>query len=77
MQRSHRAIVQAYGASNLHRDLTGLGIELHKSTPQRWAERDSIPGEYWEPLTQLRAATLEELAKGAASRLQPLADEAA
>lgn len=75
--RSHKAIIQAHGASKLHRDLAGVGIDLHKSTPQRWAERDSIPGEYWEPIARLGIATLEELAKGAASRLQSPSEEAA
>jgi hypothetical protein len=69
--RSHRAIVQAYGASNLHRDLTGLGVEIAKSTPQRWAERDSVPGEYWALMAQLGAATVEELAEAAATKVQP------
>lgn len=74
--RSHKAIIQAYGASKLHRDLTGLGIELHKSTPQRWAERNSIPGEYWATIAQLSAATLEELAEGVDTRARPSSEAA-
>jgi len=66
--RTHRDIVQAHGASALVRDLAGMGIKVHQSTPQRWAERDSVPGEYWAALVSLGAANLEELAAAAARK---------
>ena len=64
--RTHRAIVQEHGAAALGRDLATRGILLTKSAPQRWADRDSIPGEYWAPLADMKVATLEELAAAAA-----------
>jgi len=63
--RTHTQIVQAFGASNLVRALRERGINVHQSTPQRWADRNSIPGEYWRPLEDLGAATLPELAEAA------------
>lgn len=66
--RTHRQIVKAYGASALQRALKENGVSLALSTPQRWAERDSIPGEYWQPIADLGAATLEELSAAAAAR---------
>lgn len=66
--RTHREIVQTFGASNLARELLARGIEVHQSTPQRWADRDSIPGEYWSMMVELDAASLAELAEAAARR---------
>lgn len=68
--RTHQQIVQSYGASALARDLREAGVQVHQSTPQRWADRNSIPGEYWGALEALKAATLRELAQ-AASRRSP------
>jgi hypothetical protein len=68
--RSHSDIVRAHGASKLVTDLRALGIEVHQSTPQRWADRDSIPGEYWKPLVDLGAASLDELAEAANQKRQ-------
>lgn len=67
--RTHKDIVQARGASQLVRDLAEKGVRVHQSTPQRWAERDSIPGEYWKVLSDMGLASLDELA-GAASQKQ-------
>lgn len=69
--RSHQKIVQDHGASALVRDLADRGIKVHQSTPQRWADRSSIPGEYWKPLVAIGAATLDELATAAAHRPKP------
>lgn len=73
--RSHRQIVQNHGAAALVRDLGAMGVKVSASTPQRWSERNSIPGEYWNALVDLKAATLEELASAADAR--PGQDEAA
>lgn len=68
--RTHRQIIQKHGASRLVRDLQGVGVRVNVTTPQRWADRDSIPGEYWATLADLEVATLDELAAAAASRRQ-------
>lgn len=52
-------------------------VEVHQSTPQRWVDRDSIPGEYWSTLVAMGVATLEELAEAAATRTRRLAAIAA
>jgi hypothetical protein len=64
--RSHRQIVQAYGAAAMARSLKARGFRIGASTPQRWADRNSIPSDYWMSLVELNAATLEELAQAAA-----------
>lgn len=69
--KTHRQIVQSYGASALARDLAAMGVKVHQSTPQRWADRSSIPGEYWSALETLKAATLRELAAAADARPGP------
>jgi len=66
--RTHQQIVQSYGASALARDLRSAGVDVHQSTPQRWADRNSIPGDYWSALEALEAATLSELAAAADAR---------
>ncbi len=66
--RTHREIVQAHGASALVRDLEAKGITVNPTTPQRWADRDSIPGEYWATLSEMGVAPLSELAEAAARR---------
>lgn len=66
--RTHTQIVQAIGASNLVRQLAEVGLVVNKTTPQRWADRDSIPGEYWSALSQMGHASLEELAEAASQR---------
>jgi hypothetical protein len=67
--RSHSDIVKEFGASKLYAALADR-FELHQTTPQRWADRDSIPGEYWKALSDLNVATLEELAEGANRKRQ-------
>lgn len=66
--RDHATIVRDYGALALARLLNETGLEVHASTPQRWADRNSIPGEYWAVLVEKEIATLEELAAAADRR---------
>lgn len=71
--RTHQKIVQDHGATRLARELAAQGIEVHPSTPQRWAERNSIPGEYWQALVDLGVSSLDELATAADPRSQDAA----
>lgn len=66
--RTHQKIVQDHGASSLFRDLSERGVKLNQTTPQRWADRDSIPSEYWSDVVALGLASLDELANAAALR---------
>ena len=66
--RSHEDIVKAVGASKLAARLPEVGVQVGASTPQRWADRNSIPSQYWAALVSLEAATLPELAAGAGQR---------
>ena len=66
--RTHAEIVRAIGAANLVRHLTAAGFTVNPSVPQKWADRDSIPGEYWSLVVDNSDATLEELAAAAAAR---------
>lgn len=71
--RSHADIIKDHGALRLARELQGLGVDLAQTTPQRWRDRNSIPGEYWSALVDLKAATLDELAGAADKRTQDAA----
>lgn len=73
--RSHQDIVKETGALPLHRLLEAHGVPLAPSTTQRWAERKSIPSEYWSALVELGLTNLEELAAGSAARLAERAEE--
>lgn len=75
--RSHSQIVREYGASALHRALKNVGRDIHPSTPQRWADRNSIPGSFWADLVQVGAATLSELAASARRAADDIQSEAA
>ena len=66
--RDHATIVREHGAQALARRLNARGYNVHGSTPQRWADRNSIPGEYWQALAAEGVAALDELAAGAATR---------
>jgi hypothetical protein len=66
--RDHATIVRDYGAQNLARLLNSAGFVVHASTPQRWADRSSIPGEYWAIIADRKLASLEELAAAADKR---------
>lgn len=59
--RSHQTIVTEIGASKLYQALAALGRELAPNTPQRWAERDRIPNDWWPDLIAMGATTIEEL----------------
>lgn len=63
--RTHQEIVTAHGATALVRDLAGIGLKVSRSTPQRWADRNSIPVGYWRALEALEVATMMELATSA------------
>jgi len=63
--RSHSQIVRDFGAAGLHRALRARGHVIHPSTPQRWAERNSIPGGFWADFVDIGASTLKELADAA------------
>lgn len=75
--RNHSEIVKERGATNLVRDLDGKGVKVSASTPQRWADRNSIPQEYWSVIADLGLSTLEELAAGADIRADAQHGEAA
>ena len=67
--RTHAEIVRSHGAQALRSLLIDRGYQLpNPSTTQRWADRDSIPGEYWNAIADAGIATLEELATAAAAR---------
>lgn len=67
--RTHAEVVRAVGAQKLRTMLIERGFELpNPTTTQRWADRDSIPGEYWNALAAEKVATLEELAAHAEAR---------
>lgn len=58
----------------VHAFLSKLDIEAPTlSGVQRWATRDSIPGEYWKALAEGGFATLDELAAYAESKKVPAA----
>jgi len=64
--RDHATIVRSVGAAALARLLGEQeALQVSASTPQRWADRNSIPGEYWATLSRLGIASLEELAAAA------------
>lgn len=66
--RTHEEIVKAHGASALFRDLSARGLQLNQTTPQRWADRNSIPWTYWGDLVALEITTVDELVAGAKVR---------
>ncbi|AYJ85758.1 hypothetical protein D3Y57_06965 [Sphingomonas paeninsulae] len=66
--RSHGEIVREYGAQRLRTLLTEKGFDVSTTTPQRWADRNSIPGDYWNVISNEGIATLEELAFAAEAR---------
>lgn len=66
--RTHTQIVKAVGASELAHQLRARGIAIALNTPQRWAERDSIPAQYWPDVVAIGAASLNELAIAAATK---------
>lgn len=66
--RCHSTIVRQFGAIALGRALQAEGLDVGATTPQRWADRDSIPNEYWAAIARLGIATLDELAAAAETR---------
>lgn len=64
--RSHRQIVADAGPERL---VELFGVKASFRTVRSWRLRDSIPAPYWQKLVDHRLASLEELAAGAAARL--------
>ena len=69
--RTHREIVKQFGPSKLFHALVAAGRGLASNTPQRWAERDRIPGEWWTDVIAAGAATMEELQATQRPRKRP------
>ncbi len=46
--------------------LTAAGFKVSLIAVQKWGDRSSIPGPYWQVLSDLDLASLEELAKAVA-----------
>jgi hypothetical protein len=69
--RTHSEIVREFGALKLAGELNRVGVELSSSTPQRWADRDRIPTEYWDALIELKIATRDELFAAHRPRKRP------
>jgi hypothetical protein len=61
-QRVHTVTVRRFGAQAMA-DMFGLSV----NTVLAWAQRDSIPGEYWWPLAEAGVADLETMAVHAAA----------
>ncbi len=66
--RSHAEVLRTFGVANIRPLLEKRGFELSSTAPQRWADRDSIPGEYWKTLQDEGVASYEELAAAAETR---------
>jgi DNA-binding transcriptional regulator YiaG len=62
--RSHSDIAKGQDTARQMSEL--LGVSVH--TVRSWAQRDSIPPEYWSPLANANIASLNELAAAAAAR---------
>lgn len=64
--RSHSQIVRDTGVTALREKLATVGIIVSDPTVRSWGRRNdgegSIPAEYWQALSDLEVATLEELA---------------
>ncbi len=66
--RSHRDIIRSAGVQVVH-DAVGFADKMH--TVRSWSQRDSIPAEHWQALSEARLASLEELAAAAARKREP------
>jgi hypothetical protein len=66
--QTHQQVVAQVGASNLHRALADRGVLVGSTTPQRWADRDNIPGEYWTVVSEIAGVSVDALAKAAARK---------
>jgi hypothetical protein len=70
---SHTDIIKAHGATKLATQLAELGHEdMKPGRVQQWANRDSIPPEFWQDLDRLGVTTLADLA---AAKALPLNGE--
>jgi uncharacterized protein YjcR len=70
--RTHKEIIRAAGIDTL---ADHLGVSVH--TVRSWAQRGSIPAEYWAAMAKASIATLEELAAAAALKREASDQEAA
>jgi hypothetical protein len=61
--RTHSKIAKEAGAEKLE-SITGASIHTCRS----WVQRNRIPPEYWQALSDEKIASLEELAAGAAAK---------
>lgn len=74
--RSHAEIVRESGGKQIYNFLIELGFRLPKATTiQNWADRDSIPSDYWNAIERGGFASLKELAAYAESRKLPASVE--
>lgn len=61
--RNHSEVIRSAGAQDVA-ELTGASIHTVRS----WAQRDSIPSEYWAALIAAELCTADELIGAAAAR---------
>ncbi len=66
--RTHTQVIRDVGAAEVYQALQRRGVDVHPTTPQQWASRNSIPSRYWSDLVALRFATRTELTEAAAQR---------
>lgn len=64
--RTHKQIIGEAGADRV-REVVGQDVSVH--TIRSWGSRSSIPAPYWHVMVGHELASLEELAAGAAKRL--------
>lgn len=64
--RSHADIIAKAGGPEAVHSRLGIAASLH--TVRSWAQRDSIPGEYWALFETGDLASVTELANAAAAR---------
>ena len=64
--RTHKQIVSDAGLDRV-REVVGPDVSAH--TVRSWGTRSSIPAPYWHLMVSHGLASLEELADGAARRL--------
>ena len=64
--RTHRDVIRDGGGVAAF--ARHVGLSRKPTTVQSWWQRDSIPGEYWLLISELRLASLAELALAASIR---------
>ena len=66
--RDHSTIIRERGIAAVARAVTTATAPVSTAAVQRWADRNSIPGEYWEGIARAGVTTLDELARAAAAK---------